>query len=283
MAARAIASGTISFGLVSIPVKLYTAATSEQVRFNMLHEKCGSRIKQQLYCPVDDEIVPRRETVKGYEFGDKMFVRFDDEEIKALETRRDSSINIVEFVPLSNFDLIQVEKSYYLGPDKGGDKAYRLLNQAMTVAQKVAVGTWAGKGKEQLVVIRPYQDGLLFHQLFYADEVRAFEDVDTGAIFDFHDAEKSMALQLIEQLSSKEFDAKKYEDTYRKRVLAAVEQKVAGQKIQVAPEAPKAQIIDLFEALKQSLNSTEAADHGQLLPPKKAAEKAKRPRKSNSA
>lgn len=283
MAARAIASGSISFGLVSIPVKLYTAATSEQVRFNMLHEKCGSRIKQQLYCPVDDEVVPRRETVKGYEFGDKMFVRFDDQEIKALEARRDSSINIVEFVPLSNFDLIQVEKSYYLGPDKGGDKAYRLLNQAMTVAKKVAVGTWAAKGKEQLIVIRPYQDGLLFHQLFYADEVRAFEDVDTGAIFDFHDAEKSMALQLIEQLSSKEFDAKKYEDTYRKRVLAAVEQKVAGQKIQVAPEAPKAQIIDLFEALKQSLNSTDVSEQTQPLPPKKVAEKAKRPKKSNTA
>lgn len=249
----------------------------------MLHEKCGSRIKQQLYCPVDDEIVPRRDTVKGYEFGDKMFVRFDDEELKALEAQRDSSINIVEFVPLSSFDLIQVEKSYYLGPDKGGDKAYRLLNQAMTTAKKVAVGTWASKGKEQLIVIRPYQDGLLFHQLFYADEVRAFDDVDTGATFDFHDAEKSLALQLIEQLSSKDFDASKYEDTYRKRVLAAVEQKVAGQKIQAAPEAPKAQIIDLFEALKQSLNSADAAEEAQPLPPKKAAEKAKRPRKSNSA
>src|SRR5690606_27210070 len=121
-------------------------------------------------------------------------VRFDDEELKALEAQRDSSINIVEFVPLSSFDLIQVEKSYYLGPDKGGDKAYRLLNQAMTTAKKVAVGTWASKGKEQLIVIRPYQDGLLFHQLFYADEVRAFDDVDTGATFDFHDAEKSLAL-----------------------------------------------------------------------------------------
>jgi len=283
MAARAIASGTISFGLVSIPVKLYTAATSEQVRFNMLHEKCGSRIKQQLYCPVDDEIVPRRDTVKGYEFGDKMYVRFDDEELKALEAQRDSSINIVEFVPLSSFDLIQVEKSYYLGPDKGGDKAYRLLNQAMTTAKKVAVGTWASKGKEQLIVIRPYQDGLLFHQLFYADEVRAFDDVDTGATFDFHDAEKSLALQLIEQLSSKDFDASKYEDTYRKRVLAAVEQKVAGQKIQAAPEAPKAQLIDLYEALNQSLNSADAAEEAHPLPPKKVAEKAKRARKSNSA
>jgi len=280
MAARAIASGTISFGLVSIPVKLYTAATSEQVRFNMLHSKCGSRIKQQLYCPLDDEIVPRRETVKGYEYGDKIFVQFDDAELKALEAHRDSSINIVEFVPLSAFDLIQVEKSYYLGPDKGGDKAYRLLNQAMTTSGKVAVGSWAGKGKEQLVVIRPYQDGLLFHQLFYADEVRAFDDIDTGATFDFHEVERSLALQLIEQLSVKTFDPHKYEDSYRKRVLAAVEQKVAGQKIHAAPEAPKAQIIDLFEALKQSLSG---AASEQPLPPIKASEKPKRSRKTSSA
>ena len=285
MAARAIASGTISFGLVSIPVKLYTAATSEQVRFNMLHEKCGGRIKQQLYCPVDDEIVPRRETVKGYEYGDKLYVRFDDEELKALEASRDSSINIVEFVPLSTFDLIQVEKSYYLGPDRGGDKAYRLLNMAMASSGKVAVGSWAAKGKEQLIVIRPYRDGLLFHQLFYADEVRAFEDIDTGAIFEFHDAEKSLALQLIEQLSSKSFQPEKYEDSYRKRVLAAVEQKAMGQKIQAAPEAPKAQIIDLFEALKQSLSGEGKPDAevDHAIPPKKAVEKPKRSRKTSSA
>jgi len=283
MAARAIASGTISFGLVSIPVKLYTAAVSEQVRFNMLHDKCGSRIKQQLYCPVDDEIVPRKETVKGYEYADNVFVKFDDTELKALEAQKDSSISIVEFVPLSTFDLIQVEKSYYLGPDKGGDKAYRLLSLAMRTSGKVAVGSWAAKGKEQLVVIRPYEDGLIFHQLFYADEVRAFADVDTGAIFDFHDAEKSLALQLIEQLSHQAFDPAKYEDSYRSRVLAAVEQKVAGQKIQAAPEAPKAQIIDLFEALKQSLNPTATLDPSQALPPIKAAEKPKRSRKSNTA
>ncbi len=285
MAARAIASGTISFGLVSIPVKLYTAASSEQVRFNMLHEKCGSRIKQQLYCPVDDEIVPRRETVKGYEYGDKVYVRFDEEELKALEAHRDSSINIVEFVPLSTFDLIQVEKSYYLGPDKGGDKAYRLLNEAMKSAGKVAVGSWAAKGKEQLVVIRPYQDGLLFHQLYYGDEVRAFEDVDTGATFEFHEAEKTLALQLIEQLSKPSFDPTKYEDSYRKRVLSAVERKVAGQKIQAAPDVPKAQIIDLFEALKQSLTTEEEGtqESSRPLPPKKAVEKPKRSRKTGSA
>lgn len=291
MAARATQSGTISFGLVSIPVKFYTAASSEQVRFNMLHSECGGRIKQQLYCPVHDDVVARSDTVKGYEFSKGEYVQFDEEEIKALEASRDSSINIVEFVPLDCFDFIQVEKSYYLGPDKGGDKAYRLLSQSMTESKKVAVGRWAARGKEQLVVIRPYRDGLIFHQMFYADEVRAFDEIDTGATFEFHDAEKQLAQQLIGQLTSETFDSEKYEDSFRERVLAAVEQKVAGKKLQLAPEAPRAQIIDLVEALKQSLEGGSAGSKAgdQPLPPKKAASeksksktKAKRGAKSST-
>jgi DNA end-binding protein Ku len=281
MAARATSSGTISFGLVSIPVKFYTAASSEQVRFNMLHDKCGGRVKQQLYCPVDDEVIARTDTVKGYEFSKGEFVRFEADELSALEAQRDSSINIEEFVPLDCFDLIQVEKSYYLGPDKGGDKAYRLLSASMTESRKVAVGRYSAKGKEQLIVLRPYEDGLLFHQLYYADEVRSFDDVDRGATFDFHPAERQLATQLIEQLSSSEFKPEKYVDSFRTRVLEAVEQKVAGKKVQIAPEAPKAQIIDLFEALKQSLSAGESkgsdsdsnpATQEQPLPPKKARE-----------
>lgn len=274
MAARANQSGTISFGLVSIPVKFYTAASSEQVRFNMLHSDCGARIKQQLYCPVHDAVVSRAETIKGYEYSKGEYVKFEEEELKALEASRDSSINIVEFVPLDRFDFVQVEKSYYLGPDKGGDKAYRLLSQSMKEANKVAVGLWAARGKEQLIVIRPYGDGLLFHQMYYADEVRSFEDVDTGATFEFHEAEKKLAHQLIDQLSKKEFEVEKYEDSFRTRVLKAVEQKVAGQKLQLAPEAPRAQIIDLVEALKQSLEKGSAGSDADLeeqpLPPKKA-------------
>lgn len=275
MAARANQSGTISFGLVSIPVKFYTAASSEQVRFNMLHAGCGGRIKQQLYCPVHDAVVSRNEIIKGYEYAKGEYVQFEEDELKALEASRDSSINIVEFVPLDRFDFIQVEKSYYLGPDKGGDKAYRLLSQSMTESKKVAVGRWAARGKEQLVVIRPYRDGLLFHQMYYADEVRAFDDVDTGATFEFHEAEQRLAHQLIDQLSAKDFDVEKYEDSFRTRVLSAVEQKVAGQKVQLAPEAPRAQIIDLVEALRQSLQGSGSGPEGasaseQPLPPKKA-------------
>jgi len=284
MPARAITSGTISFGLVSIPVKFFTAAASEQVRFNMLHEKCGTRIKQQLYCPVDDEVVGRNGTVKGYEVSKGQFVRFTDEELKALEADRDSSINIVEFVPLGCFDMIQIEKSYYLGPDRGGDKAYRLLSQSMRETEKVAVGRWAARGKEQLVVIRPYRDGLIFHQLYYADEVRAFDEIDTGATFEFADVERELAHKLIEQLSAEDFQGEKYEDSFRKRVLAAVEQKVAGQELQFAPEAPRAQIIDLFEALKQSLNVAGENLEDRPLPPKKAEEERpqKRARKASS-
>jgi DNA end-binding protein Ku len=269
MPARAIASGTISFGLVSIPVKLYTAAASEQIHFNMLHKKCGSRIKQQLYCPVDETVVERDEVVKGYEYARGQFVQFTEDELKALSAEKSNSIEIVEFVPLESVDFVQVERSYYLGPDKGGDKAYKLLAQAMQSTTKVAVGRWAARGKEQLVLIRPYKDvGLIFHQLYYSSEVRAFDEIETGATFKFSSVEQDLAEKLIDQLSAEEFEADKYSDTYRDRVQGAVDQKVAGQEITLAPEEPKAQIIDLFEALKKSISATKEA--AQAKPPKKA-------------
>jgi DNA end-binding protein Ku len=270
MAARAIASGTISFGLVSIPVKLFTAAASEQLRFNMLHDKCGGRIKQQMICPTDNEIVERDHTVRGYEYARGQYVTFTEEELKALEAERSNAIEIVEFVPLDSVDFVHVERSYYLGPDKGGDKAYRLLSQSMVEAAKVAVGRWGARGKEQLVLVRPYgEDGLILHQLFYANEVRAFDEIDTGATFKFSDAERSLAQKLIDQLSAAEFEPEKYSDSYRDRVQAAVDQKVAGQEITVAPEQPKAQIIDLFEALKKSLSDAQSKS-APLKPPRKA-------------
>jgi DNA end-binding protein Ku len=269
MPARAISSGTISFGLVSIPVKLFTAASSEQIRFNMLHKKCGSRIKQQLYCPVDDALVERDDIVKGYEYSRGQFVQFTDDELKALEAEKSNSIEIVEFVPLARVDFVQVERSYYLGPDKGGDKAYKLLSQAMQTTGKVAVGRWAARGKEQLVLIRPYGDGgLIFHQLYYTDEVRAFDEIDTGATFKFSAVEQDLAEKLIDQLSADDFRADQYSDSYRDRVQGAVDQKVAGQEITLAPEEPKAQIIDLFEALKKSISATKEKTSPK--PPKKA-------------
>src|SRR5262245_62110167 len=240
MAARAIASGTISFGLVSIPAKLYTAAHSEQVSFNMIHKKCGGRVKQQYICPTDaNEVVERTDMTKGYEHAKGQYVLFNEEELKAFEAERSNAIEITEFVPLESVDFVHVEKSYYLGPDKGGDKAYKLLSEAMDHKTRVAVGRWAARGKEQLVLIRPYADGLILHQLYYANEVRAWDEIDTGAKLGFSDKERDLAEKLIEQLSSDEFEAEKYSDTFSDRVLAAVDQKVAGQEVTIAPEAPK--------------------------------------------
>jgi DNA end-binding protein Ku len=272
VAARAISSGTISFGLVAIPVKLFTAASSEQVSFNMLHKKCNGRVKMQYICPTDNEVVERSDTVKGYEYAKGQYVLFSEDELKGLEAARDNSIEITEFVPLASVDLVQVEKSYYLGPDKGGDKAYRLLSEAMRGKDRVAVGRWAARGKEQLVLVRPHGDGLLLHQLYYGSEVRSFEDVDTGAKFTFSDKERELADRLIEQLSSETFETDKYHDSFSDRVRAAVDQKVQGQEITALPEAPKAQIIDLFEALKKSLENAEKA---APKPPKKAEARGK--------
>jgi DNA end-binding protein Ku len=269
MAARAVLSGTISFGLVSIPVKFFTAASSEQVSFNMLHKKCSGRLKMQFYCPTDNEVVERSDTFKGYEYAKGQYVTFSEEELKAMETERGGSIEITEFVPVASVDFVQVEKSYYLGPDKGGDKAYRLLGEAMTAKSRVAVGRWSARGKEQLVLVRPYgKDGLVIHQLYYANEVRAFSDVDTGATFTFSDKEHELAEKLIEELGTDAFEPEKYTDSYSDRVKAAVDQKVAGQEITIAPEAPKAQIIDLFEALKKSLADVQEKG-GPLAGPKK--------------
>jgi DNA end-binding protein Ku len=279
MAARAFASGTISFGLVSIPVKLYTAASSEQVSFNMLHKKCSGRIKMQYYCPTDNEVVERSDTVKGYEHARGQYVLFTEEDLKTFEAERSNAIEITEFVPLPSVDFVHVEKSYYLGPDKGGDKAYTLLSEAMGQKDRVAVGRWAARGKEQLVLIRPYQEGLILHQLFYANEVRAFEEVEAPAKLNFTDKERELAQKLIEQLSSEKFEAEKYRDTYSDKVREAVEQKVAGQEITVAPEAPKAQIIDLFDALKKSLANAPAPPPSVAKPPKKAEPPAEAPEK----
>jgi DNA end-binding protein Ku len=270
MPARAVLSGTISFGLVSIPVKFFTAASSEQVSFNMLHKKCGGRLKMQFVCPTDNnEVVERSETVKGYEYSKGQYVQFTEEELKALETERGGSIEITEFVPVTSVDFLQVEKSYYLGPDKGGDKAYRLLGEAMTAKGRVAVGRWSARGKEQVVLVRPYgKDGLVIHQLYYSNEMRAFSEIDTGATFTFSEKEHELAEKLIEELGTDSFDATKYTDSFSERVKGAVDQKVAGQEITIAPEAPKAQIIDLFEALKKSLADVQAKG-GPLAGPKK--------------
>src|SRR6266566_5079652 len=185
MAARAIGTGTISFGLVSIPVKLYTATASEAVSFNLIHSKCKDKIKQQIFCPTDNELVERNDLVKGFEYQKNQYVLFTEEELDALEAAKTNSLEILEFVPASTVDWIYISKTYYLGPDKGGDKAYRLLSEAMERTEKIAVGRYWTRGKEQLVLLRPYKQGLMLHYAYYANEVRSFEEVDTGATVTF--------------------------------------------------------------------------------------------------
>jgi DNA end-binding protein Ku len=253
MAARSTSSTTISFGLVSIPVKLYTATSAQDVHFNQLHKKCGSRVKQKLHCPVDDEFVERDDLVKGYEIAKNQYVQFTEEELRALEAERFSTLDLVEFVPESTVDFVYIEKSQYLGPDKGGEKAFNLLTKAMRQMERIAVGRYWSRGKVQLVLMRPYRKGLILHQVYYANEVRSYDEIDLGPDQAFSPGEQQLAERLIEQLSEPAFAPEKFHDEYAERVRKAADEKAAGQQITVAPEQPAAQIIDLFEALKQSL------------------------------
>ena len=253
MAARPISSATISFGLVSIPVKLYSSGDSSTgVHFNLVHKKCGSRLKQQYVCPKDNETVGRDQMAKGYEFSKDQFVLFTDEEIKKLQEKSTYSIQITEFVPIMKVDSIYFDNSYYLGPDKGGDRAYKLLSKALQKSGYAALAKYAARGKQYLVMVRPMGGGLLLQQLKYADEVRPISEVPMGDAV-IKDAELKLALQIIEQGIAKEFKPDQYEDDVRKRVIKAIEEKVDGQEITFAPEEPQAQVIDLMEALKSSL------------------------------
>jgi DNA end-binding protein Ku len=284
MAPHSLGSGTISFGLVSIPVRLYTAASSGNVAFNMLHAKCGSRIKQQTFCPVDNEVVDRASLVRGYEFAKDQYVRVSDEELKALEGEASKTIDIVEFVPLEAVDPIFFEKTYYLGPDKGGDKAYRLLAEAMEKQGRVALAQFVMRGKESLVLIRPAQNGLMLHTMYFADEVRDFAEVDRGQSAKIRPGELELATQLIDGLSNDEFQPARYQDEYRGRVLELINQKVEGKEVTVAaPQAPRAQVIDLMDALKESLAKRVASGEKKPLAKAKRAEAAAPPVKKAQA
>ena len=266
-----------SLGLVSIPVKLYSAAVSANVAFNMLHAKCGSRIKQQTFCPACQVVVERSELVRGYEFSKDQYVRVSDDELKSLEGEESKVIDIAEFVPLEQVDPIFFEKTYYLGPDKGGDKAYRLLAETMAKAKRVAVARFIMRGKESLVLVRPAQDGLMLHTMYFADEVRDFGEIDKGKSAKVQEREGELARKLIDELSTEQFKPEQYRDEYRERVLDLVNQKVEGKEITTATsEAPWSQVIDLMEALKESL-AKRAAGGAPRKPPVKGADKAGRP------
>jgi DNA end-binding protein Ku len=254
MPPRSIGSGAISFGLVSIPVKLYVATSSEAPSFNLLHAKCGNRIRQQRVCPVCNEVVEREGLVKGYEFAKDQYVRVTDEELKALEGEASEAIEISEFVPLAKVDPLYFERSYYLGPDKGGEKAYRLLADTMTQVGKVALAKFVLRGKENLVIVRSAQNGLLMHTMYFANEVRSFDEIPKGESAKITGAETNLAVRLIDELSNEEFQPEKYEDEYGQRVLNLVSKKAEGKEITLAqPQPQRGQVIDLMAALKGSL------------------------------
>jgi DNA end-binding protein Ku len=280
MASRPIGSGNISFGLVSIPVKLFSATRSRAVSFNLLHAKDLSRIQQKIYCPADDAIIDRSELVRGFEFEKGRYVTFTDEELKKLEARNEHAIEITEFLPLERVDPVFFEESYYLGSETSAAKAYRLLADAMRQSGRVALGRYTMRGKEHLVLIRPFGKGLMLHTVYYADEVRPAEDVDQAENEPVREAELTLAKRLIDELTGKEFDPSKYHDHYRERVLEVAQQKVAGQQVTEAPPEPRrGQVIDLMSALKASLEKRgatppeepERVPKGEASPPSRAS------------
>jgi DNA end-binding protein Ku len=253
---RAIATGQIAFGLVSIPVKLFSAAeSSEKVSFNMLHGECGSRIQQKLFCPKDERNIERSEVVKGYEFSKGQYVLFNDEELKALEEKSTQQIDITEFVKSDLIDPIYFDKPYFLGPDKNGSRAYTLLARALEETGRWAVAKYAARGKGYLVVIRPLGKGLVMQQLYYPNEIRSIDEIDIGD-GEIKENELKMAIQLAEMSASDEFHPENYRDEVRERIRGLIEKKIEGEEITALEDEPKAQVIDLMEALRRSLGGS---------------------------
>jgi len=279
MATRPIASGTVSFGLVSIPIQLFsTSDSSAKISLNHLHEECGGRVKYQYHCPTCDEDVSRSELIKGYEFAKGQYVLFTKEELESMALKPSHSIEITEFVPLAQVDPIHFDRTYYLGPDGGGDKPYRLLSEAMQETGKAALAKYAARCKDYLVLVRPFgADGLVMQQLRYHDEIRPFSEVEPGEA-EVDESELELAKKLVEQISNEDFEPQKYEDEVKNRMLEAIQQKVEGEELSLAPpEEPQAQIIDLMDALKASLaeagGETAEEDEKTRKPPKRSKRK----------
>ncbi len=255
MPARSIGTATISFGLVSIPTKLYTTNESgNDISFNMLHDADNARLKQQYVCTKCGEVVDREHTVKGYEHAKGQYIVLSGEELKALDAVATQSIALEEFVPAAAVDPLWFEKSYYLGPDKGGERAYKLLADAMVDTALVGLASYAARGKQYIVLLRPYRGGLLMQQLRYKHEVKDFSEVTLPDLPEIKPAELNLAKQIIAQIQHETFDPGKYKDEVQERMKDLIDKKVAGQEITIAPEAPAGKVIDLMEALKASLN-----------------------------
>ena len=282
MAARSIGSLTVSFGLVAIPVKLYTATQSANaISFNLLHKTCGSRLRQQYICQKEGVVVERDEMVKGYEFAKDQYVRFNPEEIKALEEVGSHSVDISEFVPIESIDPVYFDKTYYLAPDKGAAKPYGLLVEALKQSKRCGVGHWAARGKGYVVILRPIGDVLAMQQLHFAADVKSSAEIEVPKP-EVKAAELKLAQQLIDQQTQPKYDAQAYKDEVRGRVEAAVQKKVEGHEISVAEVAPagEGKVIDLMEALRASHEKSEKAQaQVSRLGPRKAPKRVEEPAK----
>ena len=248
-------TGVLSFGLVAIPVRIHTATKSENVSFHLLHNKCGSRVRNQHYCPVCKVVVERDDLVRGFQHAKEQYVQITEEELDSLEAEANNNIDLKEFIPLNSVDPVYFENTHYLGADKGGEKPYRLLADAMAKSGRVAIAELVSRGKEQLVLIRPYRKGLVLHTMYHADEVRDFQHVPEGEKVNVSKQELELGLGLIDRLTSEEFHPENYEDEYRIRVLAMLDEKSKGKEITISAPAPqgRGKVVDIMEALKRSM------------------------------
>src|ERR671912_1426737 len=253
-------TGVLSFGLVAIPVRIHTATKSENVSFHLLHKKCGSRVRNQYHCPVCNVVVERIDLIRGFQHAKDQYVQLTEEELDSLEAEANNNIDLKEFIPLESVDPIYFENTHYLGADKGGEKPYRLLADAMAKSGRVAIAELVSRGKEQLVLIRPYRKGLVLHTMYHADEVRDFQQVPKGDNVKLSKTELELGVGLIDRLTSEEFKPENYKDEYRIRVLAMLDKKSKGKEIVIdaAPAPKRGQVIDIMEALKRSMERVPA-------------------------
>jgi DNA end-binding protein Ku len=257
MALRPYKSATITFGLVSIPVKFYTATKGEDVSFNLLHEGCGSRVNRKWWCPEDEKHVEQSDLIRAFQFSKGRYVTFTDEEIEALESDDERALEITEFLSLDQIDPVFFEKAYYLGPADGGSKTYALLASAMRKQGKVALARWVSGHREHLVILRPFDNGIILHRMFYADEVRDFGALDVPGEPEVKEKELKLAEMLINELTESEFDPLRYKDEYRERLMERIEAKSRGEVIVTdrQDEGDKGEVIDIMEALRRSLEA----------------------------
>ena len=252
MPPRALLTGSLVLGLVTVPVRVYTATSSEAIAFHLLHDRCGSRVQYRSFCPTCGVAVSREELVRGFEFAKDEYVRFTEEEVKRIEEQPGRVMDVQEFVPRASVDPVYFDRTYYLGPGKGGEEAYQVLRRAMAELDRVAVAKYTMRGRPRLVLVRPVGEGFHLHTLHWADEVASFAEVERPDVA-VRPAELNLAVRLIEDLAQPEFRPEQFADEYRERFLAAMERKRAGETLPTAePQAPPP-TDDLMATLKKSL------------------------------